>query len=424
MLRPRGMKTHLFAAGGVALCLLAAACGSVRADSAGLARAGKGGSSALSSGHSPVTEAAQASPAPGWRIVKVYGASAGYPVLEGLGATSRSDAWVSGTTAAGTHGLFIERWNGSTWQQLAVPRGFRRDVTDGVIGAASLRDMWTFPIVNNGSTAEQYALHLNDGKWQSFKLSAYPGLFGTAVFSPSDAWAFGQALTKNPGFGFGAPYAVRYNGNAWRRVSMPGTAVLGVSPLSPSDIWAFGPSAKTAGLTGQDVIGMHWNGRSWSTLAVPRYTLSGQRAGVQSMIALGPDDVWAAESLPAPCGGCAERPPFGTILTHWNGRGWREVIKDTSDAYQGQTVGGQGALAADGSGGLWVEAFNAKSSTQGLLHYGGGRLSRTPEPSLKGFSVYLFRMVLIPRTTSLWAAAELAPARGGGTPSAIFKRGS
>jgi hypothetical protein len=57
MLRPRGMKTHLVAAGGVALCLLAAACGSVRADSAGLARADKGGSAALTSGHGPATEA-------------------------------------------------------------------------------------------------------------------------------------------------------------------------------------------------------------------------------------------------------------------------------------------------------------------------------------------------------------------------------
>ncbi len=57
MARLSRMKTSLFVAGGAALCLLAAACGSVRADSAGLARADKGGSAALTSVHGPVTEA-------------------------------------------------------------------------------------------------------------------------------------------------------------------------------------------------------------------------------------------------------------------------------------------------------------------------------------------------------------------------------
>jgi hypothetical protein len=51
------MKMPRVVAGGAALCLLAAACGSVRADSAGAARADKAGSAALTSGRGLVTEA-------------------------------------------------------------------------------------------------------------------------------------------------------------------------------------------------------------------------------------------------------------------------------------------------------------------------------------------------------------------------------
>jgi hypothetical protein len=57
MVRLRRMKMPLAIAGGAALCLLAAACGSVRADSAVTAHADKGGSAALASGHDLVTEA-------------------------------------------------------------------------------------------------------------------------------------------------------------------------------------------------------------------------------------------------------------------------------------------------------------------------------------------------------------------------------
>src|SRR5579864_2296087 len=87
----------------------------------------------------PGLTAAQASTAPGWRLVKVYGASAGSPFLAGLSATRATDAWVSGETSALlTQALFIGRWNGRNWTRLAAPRAFTvmppQNVYDGVIG--------------------------------------------------------------------------------------------------------------------------------------------------------------------------------------------------------------------------------------------------------------------------------------------------
>ena len=83
--------------------------------------------------------AAQASSAPGWRITKVVGSSAGYLSLQGVAASGKSDAWVSGTTV---QALVIERWNGGRWKQLAVPGTFTLsgsgDVND-FVSASPLR---------------------------------------------------------------------------------------------------------------------------------------------------------------------------------------------------------------------------------------------------------------------------------------------
>jgi hypothetical protein len=358
---------------------------------------------------------AQASAAPGWRIVKVFGMSSGFPLLQGVAASGTRDAWVSGTT---TESLVIERWAGSIWQRLAVPGRFTitgsGGVNDGVIGASSAGNMWTFPQVSAGSGTAQYALHWNGSGWKSFRLRGTLGIFNTAVFGPSDVWAFGQAPPHQSGLGYGPPYAVRFNGHAWRRVSMPGDA-LSVSPLSADDIWAFGPTTKTAIETGtrQDRVAMHWNGTSWHTLAVPRYRMSGRRAFVLDVIALGRRNLWAVEGLPAFLCGCQPTPP-GLILAHWNGRHWKLVRMDAPDVPQS-------GPAPDGHGGLWLTVLHGTSGAEEFLHYSGGRLIRLPEPGRKGFVTGIAGLALIPGTRSLWAVAGLTP-RGPGSDRAAILR--
>src|SRR5580700_954604 len=145
-------------------------------------------------------------------------------------------------------------------------------VNDSVIGASSANDMWTFPTVST-TVLKQYALERHDGKWKIFD-------FGTTDVSTAS--------------GYGTPYVRRYNGHAWTSATMPGDA-LAVSPLSATDMWAWGPTTKTLGRSTPVVDAMHWNGRSWSTLAVPRYVVSGHRAIVQQLVATGPSSLWAVE---------------------------------------------------------------------------------------------------------------------------------
>ncbi len=343
--------------------------------------------------------AAQASSAPGWRITKIIGSSTGSVDVASIVATRASDAWLSSSTP---QGLLIERWNGGHWKDLAVPGFFTasssKSVYSGVIGAASAHDMWTFPAVANGGSTVSYALNLDNGKWKSFRLSGAAGIFSTAVFGSSDAWAFGQVPAGPDTLGFGPPYAARYNGRAWERVSMPGDA-FSVSPLSANDMWAFGPTAKTAGAYLPDMVAMHWNGKSWGSLAVPRYEVYGQRTIADGFIALGPSNLWAVEGVPAKLD--SSKPPApGIVLAHWNGHRWSKAIKNASFINQG------GSLVGDGHGGLWLQGDAASTQTDDFLHYSAGRLSPVTEPALTGYSGTIFTMAQIPGTTSVWATGN------------------
>jgi hypothetical protein len=292
----------------------------------------------------------RATGSPPWRVVKVF-ATTPVPHLRAVTASGPGNAWAAGVSASA---VVVKRWNGRGWRGVPVPARFNVAPgffagDDEVIGSSSPRNVWTFPQVNTASGTANFALRWNGSSWRTFRLRGTLGIFHTAVFGRDDAWAFGQAPARKQGLGFGPPYVIRFNGSSWRRVSMPGTP-LDVSPLSARDIWAFGPTTKTAINTGtaQDRVAMHWNGKAWRTLAVPRYRLSGHRALVQAVIALGRDDLWAVEGVAGPACGC-EPPSGGLILAHWNGRRWREVRRDPADILEG-------SISSDGHGGVDASA--------------------------------------------------------------------
>ena len=206
----------------------------------------------------------------------------------------------------------------------------------------------------------------------------------------------------------------RYNGHAWTSATLPGDA-LAVSPLSATDMWAWGPTTKTLGRSTPVVDAMHWNGRSWSTLAVPRYVVSGHRAIVQQLVATGPSSLWAVEGLAVNRGpaGLRRRAPSSRTGTVISGSAGRD-----------KPVTGQGGLAGDGHGGVWLQAVKGTTGPDEFLHYSGGRLAAVPEPTaLTGLTTSVSGMALIPGTTSLWAAASLSPGSAGLDDGAILKYG-
>ncbi len=356
------------------------------------ASAGVAGLIALPAAAGP---AIAATSAPGWHITKVFGASYQYPNYEGLSASGPDDGWLVGETAPDA--LSVEHWTGESWVAVTPPAKFEEigvGVSDSVVGSASAADMWTFPTAPGG----QYALHRTSTGWHGYRLRGVGAIFGTAVFSDSDAWAFGQSTARQSGLGDSPPYVARFDGHSWKRASMPGVPV-NVSALAAHDIWAFGPTTRTAadGRAGQDVVAMHWTGHRWYTRQIPRaagdFVIAAAATAVHSL--------WAVEE---PVG-----PPIGTEssagpmrIFHWNGSRWKDVVTDAADVYQG-------ALASDGHGGIWVQAMSARTHKADLVHFSSGHLTRSAVPGKRGYTAEGGGLSLIPGTRSLFADVGLNP---------------
>jgi hypothetical protein len=364
-----------------------------------------------------VTGPAAAAGTAGWRIVATFGASFGYPSLGDGTAVSASRAWVVGSVSQSTSSLFLARWNGAKWAEVAVPPMVTNlsgaSVSDGTI-AASRGVMWTFPSVSSAST-HTYALRLAAGRWTTYPLAGADWIDAAEVFSPSDVWAFGQAVPAKPVLGYGPPYAAHFDGHRWRRVPIPGVP-LDVTVLSRADIWAFGPTARTAGNFDQTYIAMHWTGHGWTTKTLPRMRAVGGKLAFPSGLAvLHGDSLWMTEEFHCPSPGCTPPQPPGILLAHWNGRRWVRVLE--SSRYESPSP------EPDGHGGLWINAIDMRSLSWVYLHYANGKLTRMRPPATSaGSPSNVGSPILIPGTNSAWGTGDI-PLGGGAYAGAIFKLG-
>jgi len=103
------------------------------------------------------------------------------------------------------------------------------------------------------------------------------------------------------------------------------------------------------------------------------------------------------------------------LLAHWNGRKWIRVL-DISK-YEGVSP------EPDGHGGLWISAFDVRTSSFVNLRYDKGRLVSTSVPGTsQGASVNAGAPIPIPGTNSAWATADVQVS-GGLTAGAVLKLG-
>jgi hypothetical protein len=352
---------------------------------------------------------AQAAPAgragaPGWRVTAVFGEAKAFTSLSTLTASSARNAWAGGVLcdrACYGHGpqhpsLLIEHFDGVQWTRLSAPSG-EKGVTNGITSIGGTpSDLWATAEstvqTSQSQTTISYLLHRQHGQWGVRRFPDNTLVGNLVVFGPSDVWAFG-VTPREQGF------AMHFNGRTWRRFPLA-VAPQAVSATSASDIWLIGevPANKLPRPRKSDAIAERWNGKKWLKVAVPAVTAPPGFAGAAvggTGVAAGPGEFWASISLGTSTGCCA----LGGLLHLKNGS-WHKV------AVPGFVKFG-GPLALDGHGGIWL--IGGSGNQFWLLHYQGGRWSRTPDPKVKGGVIAASSLTWIPHTTSVWATASLDP---------------
>jgi hypothetical protein len=291
-----------------------------------------------------------ASAAPGWTVVPTVDPSAGTNVLNAVAVRSSTDAWAVGHFTAPDQdddglNMLTERWNGSTWRQIAAPAVLHRDESLLAVGASSASDAWAVGFTKTVGAAGRFPLaaHWNGSAWTIVPTPTLTGgskstLNGVVDFGPTNAWAVGRGRN-------GAALAEHWNGSTWSVVPVPTPAgssssqLSGISAVSPNNIWAVGGATTVVGTT---VVGRtlveHWNGTAWSIVTSRNATNSNLLTGVAAVAA---NDVWAVGYTITTDG---SNQPDKTLIEHWNGSAW-SVVASPSPA-SNDTLSGVAARSA------------------------------------------------------------------------------
>jgi hypothetical protein len=138
----------------------------------------------------------------------------------------------------------------------------------------------------------------------------------------------------------------------------------GVAAVSPSDAWAVG--AKTVDGGGQNVLILHWNGRTWS----PVQKIRPVWGWLDSVSAVSASNVWAV----------GEYTPSGkdhrVLVMHWDGKSWSQ------EAGVPPVIGTLYGVAAD-AGTVWAVGtiqVNAGHQPSLIMHLTGGHWYVVPAP--------------------------------------------
>jgi len=283
-----------------------------------------------------------------WTIVPTPNPSTSINSLEAVAAVSGDDVWAAGlkqifTPFAELRPLILH-WDGSTWEEVVDPV---LDVWGAVIWGVEIGapdDIWFGADGPNtfhwdGSNFEYHPLPTFDTGNCSGTSGCGHAAVDIAVVAPDDAWAVGGAGDGDYSY---VSQIWHWDGVEWTHTPGPSIPfwqrLNGVVAVASDDVWAVGDLvAEDPDDTGMLII--HWDGTGWTRVDTPLYM---QPSGdLQDIIALAPDDIWAAgiyTEIPLPAPGLP-------LTMHYDGMDWRQVMPD-----------------ANGPEGAWLRGITASNS--------------------------------------------------------------
>ncbi len=309
-----------------------------------------------------LTTALGPAPAPGWVVapeVPLPMSAAG--LLRDVSVVSPTDAWVVGSWIGGRRHTLAVHWVGEIWVRVPTP-----DAPDdsaeyilSAVDAVAADDVWAAGGIHNvASPAVVTPLFLH-----------YDGVAWTVAPQPSGVageLADIDLLTADEGWAVGTnqarPLIMRRIAGGWQPVPAPAidspASLESVYVTSPDDAWAVGFRQRG---TRKTALVLHWDGRSWSEVAVPNVP-PGNTALV-NVAATSASDVWAVGSQ------CVTGPCLPWVL-HLAGGVWR-----TEPTAASAELSSVVAFAPDD---VWIfgQVATTTSAADHVEHWDGTRFTR------------------------------------------------
>jgi plastocyanin len=256
-----------------------------------------------------------------WSIVPTPNSGSGGQFLRGADGVATSDVWAVGygSTATGQEVPLAEHWDGSAWQIEATPSpgGIASALVSVVASVAD--DAWAAGYWIDGTGHYQTLIEHWDGSaWTIPESPSVPGvdnlLEGVSATGPSEAWAVGFVSDKLTG---NRTLIERWDGSAWTRVPSPNpsttsNSLTSVLAVAPDDVWAAGSQYDGADNV---TLVLHWDGSAWVTVASPSVPDEGNVLNALAAVSAG--DLWAV-GYHYPTGDIV----YHTLAEHWNGVAW------------------------------------------------------------------------------------------------------
>jgi hypothetical protein len=168
--------------------------------------------------------------------------------------------------------------------------------------ALGRKDVWAFGNTTTGVSA----LHWSGGRWKTVRLPHGFWATDAAASNATDIWLAGYTSTRGE--------ILRYTGHSWASVPVPPPAhgfPSDMAVINAHDVWAASGYNDCSGLC---TVLLHWNGRTWSDVAV--------HAGAAQIGASPTGQLWAVGSSKVN----RYEQPIGRVLAYiWTGKSWRYV---------------------------------------------------------------------------------------------------
>jgi GR25 family glycosyltransferase involved in LPS biosynthesis len=221
--------------------------------------------------------------------------------LYGVAATSSANAWAVGGYYNGTaKQTLIEHWNGTAWKQVTSPNpggSSHYNILNGV-AATSSTNAWAVGDYSNGTENRTLIEHWNGAAWKQVTSPNAGGssegnfLYGVAATSSTNAWAVGYFYNATAY----QTLIEHWNGTAWKQVTSPnpggsaGNFLDAVAATSSTNAWAVGDYSNG---TAEQTLIEHWNGTAWKQVTSPNPGGSADSNALDAVAATSSTNAWA-----------------------------------------------------------------------------------------------------------------------------------